>query len=426
MAGLILGGLHSSSGKTVVTSMLLAAFAKQGRRVQPFKAGPDFIDPAFHSLFCDRPSRNLDFWLMGGEQAVKDEALLYTRVRPGILEGVMGIFDGWSPHSDSESTMHLARLLNWPIVLVLPCAKAGRSLAAALRGFIEEAGEGRIAGVILNQVSGDSHRDYLQQAIEPLGIPVLGALPSDSLMQWPERHLGLKAAQEGDFPAADDLAKFAMEHLNVEALWELAQYDDRDIFGEQKPLDVEKTVLRVAVARDEAFHFYYQSNLDTVEVVPFSPLHDKCLPDKIDAVVFGGGFPEVYAEELSANRALMAEVVSAAETGLPMLAECGGLMYLSQALVIDKKTFPMCGLLPDGVEMTRGLQNFGYCKSSSGVKGHEFHYSRWMGEEQHANLWQVEKRRTGSSRQEGFRVHNVEATYVHSLWTEDRFIVKTL
>lgn len=426
MAGLILGGLHSSSGKTVVTSMLLAAFAKQGRRVQPFKAGPDFIDPAFHSLFCDRPSRNLDFWLMGGEQAVKDEVLLYTRVRPGILEGVMGIFDGWSPLSDSESTMHLARLLNWPIVLVLPCAKAGRSLAAALRGFIEEAGEGRIAGVILNQVSGDSHRDYLQQAIKPLGIPVLGALPSDPLMQWPERHLGLKAAQEGDFPAADELAKFALDHLHVEALWELAQYGDRDIFEEQKPPETKQKRLRVAVARDEAFHFYYQSNLDALEVIPFSPLHDKCLPGKIDAVVFGGGFPEVYVEELSSNRALMAEVVSAAEAGLPMLAECGGLMYWSEALVMEGESFPMCGLMPGEVEMTRALQNFGYCESSSGVRGHEFHYSRWLGEEQNANAWQVSKRRSGSSRKEGFRIHNTQATYVHSLWTEDRFISNTL
>ncbi len=428
MAGLILGGLHSSSGKTVVTSMLLAAFAKQGRWVQPFKAGPDFIDPAFHSLFCDRPSRNLDFWLMGGEQAVKDEALLYTRVRPGILEGVMGIFDGWSPLSDSESTMHLARLLDWPIVLVVPCAKAGRSLAAALRGFIAEAGEGRIAGVILNQISGDSHRDYLQQAIEPLGISVMGALPSDSLIEWPERHLGLKAAQEGDFPLADDLAKFALQYLDVDALWELAQYGGIDPW-DGVGLDwvgKEKSDLRVAVARDEAFHFYYPSNLEAFEVVPFSPLHDKRLPEGIDAVVFGGGFPEVYAEELSSNRALMGEVVSAAEAGMPMLAECGGLMYWSQALGVEGQSFPMCGLLPGEVEMTKGLQNFGYCKSSSGVRGHEFHYSRWLREEQHANAWQVKKRRTGSSRQEGFRIHNTQATYVHSLWTEDRLRKKTL
>ncbi|MCF6311785.1 MAG: cobyrinate a,c-diamide synthase [Verrucomicrobiales bacterium] len=426
MSGLILGGLHSSSGKTVVTSMLLAAFAKQGRRVQPFKAGPDFIDPAFHSLFCDRPSRNLDFWLMGGERAVKAEALLYTRACPGIIEGVMGIFDGWSPLSDSESTMHLARLLHWPIVLVVPCAKAGRSLAAALRGFIAEAGEGRIVGVILNQVSGDSHRDYLEQAIKPLGIPVLGALPQDSLIEWPERHLGLQAAQEGDFPLADDLAKFALEHLDVEALWKLTQSGESGRFSELGKPKSEQRSLRVAVARDEAFHFYYPANLDALQVLPFSPLHDKVLPEKIDAVVFGGGFPEVFAEELSANRALMAEVVAAAESGLPMLAECGGLMYLSEALGMEGQSFPMCGLLPGAVEMTKSLQNFGYCESSSGVKGHEFHYSRWLGEEQNANAWQVAKRRTGSSREEGFRIHNIQATYVHSLWAEERLMKKTL
>lgn len=411
--------------------MLLAAFAKQGRQVQPFKAGPDFIDPAFHSLFCDRPSRNLDFWLMGGESAVRREALRYTQDCPGVLEGAMGIFDGWTPLSDSESTMHLARLLDWPIVLVMPCAKAGRSLAAALRGFIEEAGEGRIAGVILNQVSGDSHRDYLEQAIKPLGIPVLGALPQDSLIEWPERHLGLQAAQEGDFPLANDLAKFALEHLDVESLWLLAQgkrvYALKNEFeAEQEVAASSKGRLRVAVARDEAFHFYYPSNLDAFEVLPFSPLHDKNLPENIDAVVFGGGFPEIYAEELSVNRELMGEVMAAAEDGLPMLAECGGLMYLSQGLSMDDKKFPMCGLLPGGVEMTDRLQNFGYCKTDSGVKGHEFHYSRWRGEGQHANFWQVAKRRSGSSRQEGFVIHNIQATYVHSLWTEASFQKNTL
>lgn len=429
MSGLILGGLQSSSGKTVVTSVLLAALARRGHAVQPFKAGPDFIDPAYHSLFCDRPSRNLDFWLMGGEEAVRREALSHTADCPGILEGVMGIFDGWTPVSDSESTMHLARLLDWPIVLVVPCAKAGRSLAAALRGFMEEAGEGRIAGVILNQVSGDSHRDYLKEAIRPLGIPVLGALPVDAMMEWPERHLGLQAAQEGDFCSGDDLAAVAERHLDVEALWALA------VSGEQGGAEpevsrVNEPRLRLAVARDEAFHFYYCSNLDQVEVVPFSPLRDQALPECVDAVALGGGFPEVFAERLSENHEMKKAMKEAVEGGLPVVAECGGFMYLTEALTVGESDFSMCGVVPGRIEMTNRLQHFGYCTATSDdrspVTGHEFHHSRWLDEGSHANGWEVTKRRSGKSRREGYRVNQLRGSYVHSMWTPDQFLPNTL
>ncbi|MEM1295616.1 MAG: cobyrinate a,c-diamide synthase [Verrucomicrobiota bacterium] len=429
MSGLILGGLQSSSGKTVVTSVLLAALAKQGKRVQPFKAGPDFIDPAYHSLFGERSSRNLDFWLMGGEEAVKREALGHTVDCPGILEGVMGIFDGWTPSSDSESTMHLARLLDWPIVLVAPCAKAGRSLGAALRGFMEEAGRGRIAGVILNQVSGDSHRDYLKEAIHPLGIPVLGALPVNAMMKWPERHLGLQAAQEGDFCSADDLASVAEAHLDVEALWELAAAGEPGAV-ESSPSNSHESRLTLAVAQDEAFHFYYRSNLDQFDVVPFSPLRDRSLPEGVDALALGGGFPEVFAEPLSENLELMKGVWEAIADGLPVVAECGGLMYLAEKLTVGERDFPMSGVVPGTIEMTNRLQHFGYCTASSqamgAVTGHEFHHSRWLSEETCANGWEVTKRRSGRSRREGFRVHQLQATYVHSMWTPELFLPDTV
>ncbi|MEM7603497.1 MAG: cobyrinate a,c-diamide synthase, partial [Verrucomicrobiota bacterium] len=409
--------------------VLLAALAKRGHVVQPFKAGPDFIDPSYHSLFCDRPSRNLDFWLMGGEEAVKREALTHTVDCPGILEGVMGIFDGWTPSSDSESTMHLARLLDWSIVLVVPCAKAGRSLAAALRGFMEEAGEGRIAGVILNQVSGDSHRDYLKEAIRPLGIPVLGALPVDAMMEWPERHLGLRAAQEGDFCSADDLASVAEAHLDVEALWTLAQEGESGEV-ESSPSRQDGARLKLAVARDEAFHFYYPANLDQFEVVPFSPLRDQSLPQGVDALALGGGFPEVFAESLSENRVMMQSIRDSVEGGLPVLAECGGLIYLAEELSVGERAFPMTGVVPGRIEMTSRLQHFGYCSASSEsrapVNGHEFHHSRWLSEESRANGWEVTKRRSGVSRREGFKVHQLHASYVHSMWTPEQFLQETL
>jgi len=329
--------------------------------------------------------------------------------------------------SDRESTMHLARLLNWPIVLVAPCAKVGRSLGAALRGFIEEAGEGRIAGVILNQVSGNSHRDYLKEAIQPLNIPVLGALPVDAMLEWPERHLGLQAAQEGDFHSPDDLASIAETHLDVDALWALAKSGVEVAKETVRPFS-NAPKLRLAVARDQAFHFYYPSNLDQFDVIPFSPLQDQALPEGIDAVALGGGFPELFTEELSANSGLIAEIKAAIEGGLPVLAECGGFMYLAEELSSGGTAFPMCGVVPGTIEMTSRLQNFGYCRAltQSGltITGHEFHHSCWLGEGAYANGWEVTKRRSGVARREGFRIHNLQASYMHSMWTPERFLPK--
>ena len=191
---MILAGLQSGSGKTAVTCMLLASLVRRGVPVQPFKVGPDFIDPAYHARYAGRPSRNLDAWLMGPER-LTNEADAHVSGRVGVIEGVMGLFDGSDAGSDEGSTMEVARLLGWPVILVVPCAKAGRSLAAALRGFAAEAGAGWIRGVILNQVSGESHAEYLREAIAPLRLPVLGAVPRDALLQWPERHLGLQAGR---------------------------------------------------------------------------------------------------------------------------------------------------------------------------------------------------------------------------------------
>ena len=212
--GLILSGMHSSGGKTAVTCMLLAALAKRGVAAQPFKVGPDFIDPSYHARFAGMPSRNLDPWLMGTEGVIR-EASTHSAGKIGIVEGVMGLFDGSDARSDKGSTMELARLLNWPIVLVVPSAKSGRSLAVAVRGFLEEAGKDRVVGVILNEVGGTGHAEYLRQAIEPLNLPVLGAIPRCEELVWPERHLGLQASQERSLPSSGELAQIAEKYLDV-------------------------------------------------------------------------------------------------------------------------------------------------------------------------------------------------------------------
>lgn len=425
--------MHGSSGKTVLTCLLLAALEQRGLCVQPFKAGPDYIDPGYHNRYASRPSRNLDVWLMGRQQ-VLDEAHRHTRTATGVLEGVMGLFDGAHPTSEEGSTMELARWLGWPVVLSVPAAKAGRSLAAGLRGFLAEAAPERIAGVVLAGVSGDSHTEYLREALYPHGIPVLGAIPNLEALDWPERHLGLQAAQERQLPSRADLAAIARSTLDLDALAALAQTHASPVHNaneapvvSDEPQAVQapapKSHRKVAIARDAAFHFYYQANLEWLEqrgaeLLPFSPLLDQTIPPDADAIVLGGGFPEVHAAALSRNTPLLESLRGAVSDGIPCYAECGGLMLLSKEIVtLDGGRFPMAGAIPGGVEMTRTLQNFGYCSVAQPgdppTNGHEFHHSRWTGEATRANAWYAVRRRNGVARREGFRSGRLHASYVH-------------
>jgi len=422
--GLILAGTQSSSGKTAISSLLLAALTERCIPVQPFKVGPDFIDPGYHAAYAANCCRNLDTWLMGVNE-VQKEVRRHGAGKISVVEGVMGLFDGGLPDSADGSAMELAQLLDWPILLILPSAKAGRSLAATLRGFLEEAGPDRIAGVILNQVGGDSHRSYLCEALAPLKTPILGALPQLDALKWPERHLGLQAAQESALPSRKEMAAIAEAHLDIDSI--LSQLQLAPILS---TLPVAKLFprKRVAIARDEAFHFYYASNLDYLrenglDPVEFSPLHDRKLPSDISGLIFGGGFPEVFGAALSENRAMRREVKSALENGLPCYAECGGLMYLAEEIIeLSGKRHSMVGVVPGAVAMTRTLQNFGYCvaetNESKTYHGHEFHYSRWEREAECSNRWRVGRRRGGPRRSEGYQAHRLQASYVHLFWKQ--------
>jgi cobyrinic acid a,c-diamide synthase len=428
--GLILAGMQSGAGKTAVTCMLLAALAERGLAIQPFKVGPDFIDPGYHTRFAGVPSRNLDFWLMS-EAGIVHETTTHGAGRISIVEGVMGLFDGSDVKSDEGSTMAVARLLGWPVLLVMASAGAGRSIAAALRGFVAEADPGQIAGVILNSVSGRSHADYLREAIAPLKLPVLGAIPVCPELSWPERHLGLQANQERGFAARKEFAQLAERYLDLSAILALLEGAAPSAPRSPapgfplEPAPAGKQV-RIGLARDKAFHFYYEANLDYlghhgVELVEFSPLNDSRLPPDLDGLIIGGGFPEVFAEELSQNQAILAEIRSAIADGLNCYAECGGLILLAEELVAQSgRHFPMAGVIPGSVEMTPRLQHFGYCEcfnlgraQSETFRGHEFHHSRWTAEPWLANLWAVRRKRLGSMRPEGFQKNNLHASYVH-------------
>ncbi len=430
--GLILAGMQSSSGKTAVTCMLLAALQKRQIHIQPFKVGPDFIDPGYHTFYSDSVSRNLDVWMMG-ENGIREEVNRVGAGKISMVEGVMGLFDGSDVKSDEGSTMALARLLNWPIILVVPSAKAGRSLSAALRGFIAEAGADQIVGVILNQVSGNSHTEYLREAIAPLKIPILGAIPHQDTLHWPERHLGLQASIEMNLPSRDVFAQLGEKFLDINRILSFVSAAPvKNIF--KKEMDAPKC--RLALARDEAFHFYYESNLDYLkdrgaELIPFSPIHDRALPSQIDGIILGGGFPEIFAEKLADNSSMRKSLSNAIEAGLPCYAECGGLMLLSEGLIgLDKKRYPMMGIVPGTIEMTSRLNHFGYCtcKTESGMmfRGHEFHYSHWREESAQANLWTVTRKRTGLSRTEGYQRKKLRASYTHLYWSNCSIIFEKL
>jgi cobyrinic acid a,c-diamide synthase len=434
--------MQSSDGKTAITCMLLAALRARGVPVQPFKVGPDFIDQGYHTRIAGVSSRNLDTWLMG-DDGIVDEVLATGRDRVSIVEGVMGLFDGSDAKSDEGSTMALARLLDRPVILVVTAKKSGRSLAVALRGFIREAGYGRIAGVILNGVNGSSHTDYLREAIQPLAVPVLGALPFCPELAWPERHLGLQASQERQLPSWQMLASLAEQYLDINGILEIAQTAEsgrdelplvRDpaserparITADEQELIPTGSKVRIGVAMDEAFHFYYQANLDYLtrigaELIKFSPLHDSGLPADLDAIFIGGGFPEIFASQLAENSSLRAELRSAIQQGLNCYAECGGLMLLANELItLDQKAYPMAGVIPGAVQMTKSLKHFGYCICSESktipdrfFHGHEFHHSLWSGEPEHANLWSVRRKRGDTFRREGLSMSNLHASYVH-------------
>ena len=422
--GLIVAGMHSSGGKTAVTSLLLAALRKRNFIVQPFKVGPDYIDPGFHFHYSKQHSINLDPWIMGREhilQAAKE----FTENAFGIAEGVMGLFDGSDPTNDSGSTMEVGRWLRWPILLVVPCQNSGRSITAAIQGFVAEAGgPEHFAGIILNQVNSESHADYLSKACASLQIPILGALPEIPELRWPERHLGLQPGVEQKLPEADHLAELAEKYFDLKLLikkFPALSASAAPVKNLQSTTP--KFSKRIAVVQDEAFHFYYVANLEWLreqgaEVITFSPLHDSQVPKNVDALILGGGFPEVFAEKISANKSMLSSIKKTVESGIPTYAECGGLMVLAEVLKLKSgQSLAMAGVVPGMVEMTKRLQYFGYCKidlpNSGEVRGHEFHYSRWTEESTHANLWDVTRHSTGNSRREGYRTANLHASYVH-------------
>jgi cobyrinic acid a,c-diamide synthase len=434
---LVIAAPHSHAGKTTIALALMAALSRRGLRVAPFKVGPDYIDPQLHRRAAGRASYNLDTFLVQ-PAGVQDTFAHATRDADiAMIEGVMGLFDGSSPTSRVGSTAEVASLLQAPIVLVVDASGMGASVGALVRGFRTYDPEAWVAGVILNRLGGEGHYRYLLPALEQEGIEVLGYLPRALDVEIPERHLGLLPASETDLvtPLLGRLSNLVEQYIDLDRIMALARMAPtlaRAVEGvDQVPLPSRASRVRVAWAQDEVFHFTYQENLDLLsragaDIVLFSPLRDTALPADIDAIWLGGGFPELYAETLTANTSMRQAIRAAGENGLPIYAECGGFMYLCDWLEDQQgERHAQVGLISGGTRMTDRLQQFGYAEATflhdtllgpqgTTVRGHHFHYSVYEpGGSPPACAYRITRKRTGESYLEGFRHHNVLATYFH-------------
>ena len=429
--GFVVAGPASGVGKTTIALALIAALRSRGLTVQSFKCGPDFIDGGHHARACGRPSRNLDGWMLPPDV---NRQIFYQGVQGtdvAVIEGVMGLFDGVDGMSEAGSTAEIAKLLDLPIVLVLDASQLARSAAALVKGFETFDPKLRVTGVVLNRVAGSTHYRLLREAIESsCQAALLGYLPRDERIRIPERYLGLFTASEDALPdsALTMLGDLAKTHIDLEKLLQSASSFNPG-FEPHGGMDSQARI-RVGVARDRAFCFYYEDNFDALraagaEIVEFSPLADRGLPEGVDALYLGGGYPELYAQELAQNREMIGAVRCFAEQGRPIYAECGGLMYLAkQILTRDQKPYAMAGVLPFDVSMTERLVKFGYTEvlltadcmmgqKGTKARGHSFHCSNISGGERVERVYHLRYSLSRQEELEGFQVRNVLASYIH-------------
>jgi cobyrinic acid a,c-diamide synthase len=428
---LVVAGVASGVGKTTVTLGLLEAFRRRGLVVQAFKVGPDFIDPGFHELITGRPSYTLDGWMCGQPHALATVVREAAGADLAIVEGVMGCFDGFDGTSEDGSTAQVAKWLGAPVVLVIDASAQSRTAAAVVLGCERFDPALNVAAVIANRVGGDLHRRWVQDAIAATcrAVPV-GAIRGDELLALPERHLGLVTAVEGVLtPARRARLVEAIEaSIDLDQLLKIAAP-----MGVAGPAPSRAPAVpprvRIGVARDAAFQFYYPENLERLraagaEIVFWSPQAADGLPD-VDGLYLGGGYPELHARKLSENERVRRAVRAFAEARKPIYAECGGLMYLAETLEDpDGASHPMVGLLPATVRMQPRKLTLGYTDvvftsdtllgpAGTRARGHEFHYSTLDPvPDSVARAWRVEKRR-GGARVEGYVIGRTLMSYVH-------------
>ncbi|MCD2225660.1 cobyrinate a,c-diamide synthase [Listeria cossartiae] len=433
MNKILIAAASSGAGKTTVTLGIMHALKKRGLGVQPFKVGPDYIDTNYHQAITGVASINLDSFL------IDDDALLAALFEKhgesadiSVIEGVMGLFDGLGIDRDNASTSFIAKCTKTPVILVVDGKAISTSAAAIVDGFNRFDPELKIAGVIINRVASENHFSLIKGAIERYtDVPVLGYLPKNVAVALPERHLGLVPQEEMTELEAkwELLGDLITEHVDLDQLLEISKSGE-DLVGESLDITLPNfSGFRVAYALDAAFHFYYQDNLELIRstgamLIPFSPLEDKEVP-KADFIYIGGGFPEVFADRLAKNSTMRKSILAAHEKGIPIYAECGGLMYLGSALEMNDAQYEMVGVFSGISKMTTRLRKFGYCtaepledtligKKGTAICGHEFHHSIF--ETTETPCLQLSKKRDGEivkAWQGGYQKGNTFASYLH-------------
>ncbi|MBE9009880.1 cobyrinate a,c-diamide synthase [Pseudanabaenaceae cyanobacterium LEGE 13415] len=424
----VIAGERSGAGKTTITLALLAALKRKGIQVRSFKVGPDYIDPMFHRHVTSQACYNLDPMLTSEEYVY--QCFAEKAGDCSIVEGVMGLFDGAAGRKDFSSTAHVARLLDLPIVLVVDCSRLSNSVAAIVHGYRSFDPRLKFAGVILNRVGSDRHLELLESALE--NVPILGVLRRQEAIEIPDRHLGLVPTDElpGLNELIDRLAQLGETCFNWEKLLPLASSlhlqsppELGDLGGTIPP---QRSPIRLAIARDAAFNFYYQDNLNLLkqfgaDLIEWSPLTDP-FPTNIDGLYFGGGFPEMFAATLSENQTTLKAIQSAIRSGMPTYAECGGLMYLSENIVdFSGDTFPMVGAIPTttvmrsrltlGYRRGTALEDSPIVSKNTIVQGHEFHRSTATTSPDQP-LFQFAE----TNQFDGWRSTNLHASYLHLHW----------
>jgi len=440
---IVVAGAASGIGKTSVMVGLARALHERGLKVAVFKCGPDYLDPTYHVRAARRACHNLDGWMMGRQAVLSTFSRACTDADIALIEGMMGLFDGASPVSDEGSTAEIAKWLSAPVMLVVDAAGIARTLAAIVRGFTEFDPALRIAGVFCNRLGSQGHLELLRQSVKQ--PPVLGGLPSNQALVIPERHLGLRSADENAVPESIfvRLGEEIGQWCNLTAVIEAA--------NAAPPLECEASITkqmvptptcRIGIAFDEAFHFYYEYNLALLrslgaELVYFSPISDQKLPE-VDGIYIGGGYPELYAEALAANGSMREQIAGFAAAGGAVYGECGGLMYLSSGITtLEKQNFPMAGVIPGHTIMHDRLQALGYVEVETGTdsligpagmrfRGHQFRYSELKLLADVNWAYRMTRHYDRQVMPEGYCLKNVLASYVHAHWASNPRIAERL
>ncbi len=442
---IVIAAPHSGSGKTTITLSIMKLLVDEGYKVQGFKVGPDYIDTSYYYGITNRPGRNLDTW-MTSKNLMKEFFQRGSETADiSVIEGVMGLFDGLKGDADIGSTAQIAKELFAPVILVVDAKSQARSVAALLHGFYHFDPEVNLRGVIFNKVGSKNHFTYLKEAVDSSGLPVeiIGYIPRQEELVLPERHLGLVPyIESGDEKSDQDMEAFfntlsdiSSKYLDKDKILNIA--NSANSWARKQPeffvpmINLKAKKIAIAVALDKAFSFYYQENLEWLEeqgvkLIYTSPMKDKKLPGEAKSIYIGGGYPELFARELSENIDFLESLYNFYLQGFPILGECGGLMYLCKTLINHQgEGYEMAGIVPAKIEMKENLKALGYregrsildsffLKRGESVRGHEFRYSEMFPEQEESFPWAYELSGRFGTRLEGYNKDNVLASYLHT------------